>query len=190
MPGLTEFPNYFSSIACWWSLTMSACDFLILTPEEGHDFLLLTTRDPLIAAGAILKISPSAVIHAESPADETQRSLWHAMAVCNSCGFPEHLPVEIAGICLESARLPIQHLIEAGLVDRLDHEILRLHDVSRLAALKDADLAQLRRRHARVVHDSFCLQMASRDALIAEAPIAIDYACLAGLAIGHAPSRF
>jgi hypothetical protein len=147
------------------------------TPARGRASVLATTRDVSIATGAILEVHPAAVIHVESPADQTQRSLWHAMAVCNCCGFPEHLPVAIAGLQPQDACVAIQRLIEAGLVDRPDHQKLRLHDVSRLAALKTADLAQLRSRHAHIVYDSFCLQLPSCDALIVETSLAIAYAC-------------
>jgi hypothetical protein len=144
---------------------------------RGRSSVMITAREASVATGAVLELSPFSTIHAEPPADKIQRSLWHAMALCHSCGFPEFLPVEIAGMRPESAGLAVQRLIDAGLVDRLDNEQLRMNHVSRLAAWTDPDSALLRARHARLIYDAFCAQASTRDALIKEIPAAIAYTC-------------
>ncbi len=140
----------------------------------GRTSVLVTTRHELdLQAGArVMRLAPAA---RPAPGDAGDPRLWCAMSVCRRNDVPLALAARIAGLDSGAAQAACERLVAARAIDPFDAERQRF----RLAARPEADLEELRKRHAAELRASFarwrqnpaeCLE------LLAEAEAAFDWA--------------
>ncbi len=123
--------------------------------RQGRASLLVTTRSmPINASPAahLIRIDTNPELPLAVPDNPVDLRLWRAMAACCAGGFPLELAVRIAGIEPIEAQASCERLMRSRLVDPVDdvRGWLRLSASSIAAA---GDLAEIRRRHAEIVHE-------------------------------------
>lgn len=145
-------------------------------PENSRSSLLITTRDAGLGRGTTIPLYGDYPAVLPAPASESARLLWQAAAVCRPHGVNTAFAASIASLSQRQAREALDELLSSGLACPIDPHHIRLSAPSRAAALANADVDDLRRRHANTALACLCSREVEVSAVIGEFLPAFRYA--------------